>query len=236
MNNDVKIGTGNATGMFYHAPAGTPLPTSLAAALPAAWQLAGDITEDGITYASDKNTENLRNWAKEIKRVVKTEQTDTISAPIMDTTEETLKLMLGAENVTVTQASATHGKVVDAHLTTADLPEPEAFLFLMKDGDDLLAIGASRAQITDVADVNFAPGEGITWTATITGEGDGFHLILDDTQTTEGTMYALTSDETFQAGKTYYLRSGEAGAYTYTAATVVVGVAVPAATYYELEE
>lgn len=41
--------------------------------------------------------------------------------------------------------------------------------------------------------------------------------------------YALTADETFQTGKTYYTKDDD----TYTAATVTVGEAVTADTYYE---
>lgn len=46
-------------------------------------------------------------------------------------------------------------------------------------------------------------------------------------------VYALTKDETFQAGKTYYTRSGSSGSYVYTAATQNVGASVTASTYYE---
>lgn len=45
--------------------------------------------------------------------------------------------------------------------------------------------------------------------------------------------YALTTDTTFQESKIYYTRSGSAGSYTYTAATVTTGEVVTASTYYE---
>lgn len=45
----------------------------------------------------------------------------------------------------------------------------------------------------------------------------------------ETVRYILTADETFQQGKTYYTKDGD----TYTAATVTVGEAVTADTYYE---
>lgn len=44
--------------------------------------------------------------------------------------------------------------------------------------------------------------------------------------------YTLTTDTTFQNGVTYYTRSGTSPDYTYTAATVTVGAAVTADTYY----
>ena len=46
---DVKLGLGLATGMFYHATAGTALPTDPTAAIPAAWTHVGDVTNEGIT-------------------------------------------------------------------------------------------------------------------------------------------------------------------------------------------
>jgi hypothetical protein len=48
--------------------------------------------------------------------------------------------------------------------------------------------------------------------------------------------YELTDDLTFQAGKTYYLQQGDSAPYTYVPATVVVGLDVPANTYYQLAE
>ena len=60
------------------------------------------------------------------------------------------------------------------------------------------------------------------------------------TDSTELTMadvsnkYVLTSDTTFESGKTYYTRTGTDNYYKYTAASVTVGDTVPADTYYEL--
>ena len=186
MTNETKLGIGLATGMFFHAPAGTALPDYPAAQLAEAWEEVGDITEDGIVLATDKNTENLKNWAKVIKRVIMTDHTETIQAPIMDTTEESLKVVVGEDNVQVTPANAQHGKIVKANLSDGNLPEPEAFLFLMKDGDDMIAIGAEKAQISGVDNVSFAPNSGITWGVTITAMEDGFQLIMDDGQKTGG--------------------------------------------------
>ena len=61
-----------------------------------------------------------------------------------------------------------------------DLPEEEAFLWLMKDGDAMIAIGCERGQVTATENVSFAPGGAINWTPTITGLDDGFQLIMDE--------------------------------------------------------
>ena len=169
---DVKLGLGLATGMFYHASAGTALPTDPTAAIPAAWTHVGDVTNEGITLAMDKSVENLRNWANVIKRVIMTEHTETIQAPIMDTTEEVLKTVLGEDNVT------TANDVTTVNLSAASLPPEEAFLFVMKDGDDMIMIGCTNGQVTEVDNVTFAPESAINWIPTITAMGDGFKMIM----------------------------------------------------------
>lgn len=170
---DTKLGIGLATGMFYHAPENTALPTTLSGSLAAAWTKVGDITQDGITLNTDKSVETLRNWALTVKRVIMTEHTETIDAPIMDTTQEVLETILGEDNVTVAS------NVITANLSAGSLPDPEAYLFLMKDGDDLMAIGCTSGQISALASVNFQPGGAIVWTPTITAMGDGFVFIME---------------------------------------------------------
>lgn len=176
-----KLGTGLSTGMFYHAPAGTALPTYPAEELDAAWKHVGDVTDAGITLATDKSTTVLRNWANVVKRVIMTEHNETIQSPIMDTTEESLKATLGSANVTTTDAvEGQHGKLINANLSGADLPPEEAFLWLMKDGDTMIAIGCTNGQVTTVDNVSFAPNNAINWIPTITALGDGFQMIVDE--------------------------------------------------------
>ena len=175
---DVKLGTGLATGMFFHAPAGTALPTYPAEELGAAWKEVGDVSDAGITLATNKSTTVLKNWANVVKRVILTDHNETIQAPVMDTTEESLKTVVGEKNVTTTAAATGHGKLVKVNLSDGDLPEPEAFLWLMKDGDDLIAIGCTNGQVTAVDNVSFAPNSAINWTPTITATGAGFQLIV----------------------------------------------------------
>ena len=172
---ETKLGTGRATGMFYHATAGTALPTDPSTSLAAAWTEVGDVSDAGITLALNKTSTNLRNWANVIKRVILTDHSETVQAPIMDTTEESLKTVVGSKNVTKS------GGVVTVNLSDGDLPAEEAFLFVMKDGDDLIMIGCSYGQVTAVENVAFQPGSAINWTPTITATGDdGFKLIMKE--------------------------------------------------------
>lgn len=177
---DTKMGNGLASGMFYHAPVGTELPTSPYEALSKEWKKVGDVSDAGITLTTEKSTTNLKNWANVVKRVILTDHSEKVQSPIMDTTEEVLKTVLGKENVTTTEATKTHGRLVSASLS-GGLPKEEAFLWLMKDGDDMIMIGCSKGQIMSMADITFASGSAITWNPTITALGDsGMQIIMDN--------------------------------------------------------
>ena len=179
-SNNVNLGIGLATGMFYTAPAGTALPASPLDTLPADWTQAGAITADGITWSTGKDSEPLRNWAKETERLVGSDEGGSVTAPMMYTTEETLKTIFGADNVTVTPATATNGKIVSVTVAPGVSASPMAFLFIMKDGDDMLMLGTEKGIVREVGDITFAPTEGITWEVTI--EAAAWTFAKDDGQ------------------------------------------------------
>lgn len=181
---DTKLGIGLATGMFYHAPAGTALPTDPAATIPVTWEKVGDVSIDGLSLTFDKTTTDLRNMANVVKRTIMTEHAESVQATIMDTTEESLKTVLGASNVTVVAATTTHGKQITAALSQSTLPSEEAYLFVMKDDDDMMMLGTSKGQIDSMDAITFAPGESINWKPTIKGLDAGWKIIMDDGQTT----------------------------------------------------
>ena len=171
---DVKLGIGRATGMFYHAPAGTALPASPTEQIPATWKNVGDITSDGILFSNSKDSTKLKNWANKIKRTAMNDHSETVKGSVMDTTLEALKTVLGESNVVKSNNTVT------ASLSNGDFPPPEAFLFVMKDGDDIMMLGCTQGQIIEMDDVTFAPGSAITWSPTIEGQEDGWKFIYED--------------------------------------------------------
>ena len=99
-SNKVNLGIGLATGMFYTATAGTALPsypgdsTGLSG-----WTEVGAATADGITWSTGKDSDPIRNWAKEIERLVASDEGGTVQAPLMYTEKKTLETIFGASNV-----------------------------------------------------------------------------------------------------------------------------------------
>ena len=162
--NAVNLGIGLATGYFYHAPANTALPTSASTAPGTGWTEVGYIAQDGITWNTGRSSEPLKDWANKIRRQLQSESTGTVAAPIISTTAEVLTTIFGEDAVT----EAT-GKVT-ATVTEGAVSGEEAFLFLIKDGDDAIMLGTTNGYITALDDINFAPGNAITWNATISAD------------------------------------------------------------------
>lgn len=180
---NVNLGIGMATGMFYTAPAGTALPATPSTAPGSAWTNAGAITADGITWATGKDSEPLRNWAKETERLVSSEEGGTVTAPMMYTNETTLKTIFGEDNVEVTPATSESGKVISVTVEPGVSASPMAFLFIMKDGTDMIMLGTSKGIVREIGDITFVPSEGITWEATI--EAASWTFAKDDGTPTE---------------------------------------------------
>ena len=180
-SNNVNLGIGYASGMFYVAPSGTTLPSYPSDDL-TSWELAGAVTADGITWSTGKDSEPLRNWAKEVERLVASDEGGTVQAPLMYTNEKTLDVIFGSDNVTVTAADSNHGALVSVTVAPGVSASPCAFLFIMKDGEDMLMLGTSNGIVRDVDDISFSPTEAITWTATI--EAASWKFLKDNGQVT----------------------------------------------------
>ena len=179
--NNTNMGVGRATGMAYRAPANTALPTTPSATLDPAWEEIGAVSEDGITWGTGKDATPLKNWAKRIVRVISQDESGKVQVPFIDTTADTLKTIFGDDTVTETAATSEHGKVVSVTVEPGVSAPPAAYLFLMKDGDDLIMLGTSNGTITDLDDISFAPNDAIVYNTTI--ESDSWTYCKDDGQT-----------------------------------------------------
>lgn len=179
-SNNVNLGIGLATGMFYTAPAGTALPTSPLDTLAADWTEAGVITADGADWDTGKDSDALRNWAKEVERLVSSDEGGTVQTSIMETTKRALEVIFGAGNVTYTAADATHGNITSVTVAPGVSAPPMAFLFLMKDGDDAMLLGTSKGIVRDLDTVGFKSTDAIEWGITI--EAASWTFTKDDGQ------------------------------------------------------
>ena len=179
-SNNVNLGIGAATGMFFHAPSGTALPAYPTESLGADWTEVGYISADGITWHHGRSAEPLKDWSNSIRRQLQSDATGTVSAPIISTTNEVLDTLFDSANVTSAAATTAHGALDSVQVKEGVMSGEEAFLFLMKDGDDTMMLGTTKGFITNLDDVSFAPGSVITWNATVSA--DAWTFMKDDGQ------------------------------------------------------
>lgn len=179
-SNAVNLGIGAATGMFFHAPKGTALPAFPSDTLSEDWTEVGFIAQDGITWHHGRSAEPLKDWSNSIRRQLQSDSTGTVAAPVISTTAEVLKTIFGEDNVATETANQQHGNLVSVEVKEGVMSDEEAFLFLMKDGDDSFMLGTTNGFITNLDDVTFAPEGAITWNATVSA--DAWKFMKDDGQ------------------------------------------------------
>lgn len=181
MTNEVNLGAGNASGMFFHAPKGTPLPAFPTEELDAAWKEIGVVSEDGITWHHGRSAEPLKDWSNTIRRQIQSTDDRTVAVPVISTSAEVLKTIFGDENIVEVAATTDHGNLVSVEVKEGTMSGEEAFLFLMKDGDDAFMLGTTSGFVTALDDITFVGNAPINWNATVSG--NGWKFMKDDGQT-----------------------------------------------------
>lgn len=173
VTNSVNIGRGRATGMFLTAAADTALPSTLTEAALTAWgTVVGYISDAGMTLNLSRDKENIKDWSNTVRRVVLTDHEETASGSCISTDATSLTALFG------TSAVATTGTTTTVSLSKGELPPAAAFLFVMVDGDDIIAYGCKNGQIAVTDNVSFAPGEAIEWPFEVTAMGDDGMVLI----------------------------------------------------------
>lgn len=186
---DVRIGLPDqkTTGAILNAPIGTTLPATAADTLDNAFVGNEYVSEDGLTLAPSVSTQDIKDWSGSVVRKILESFDGTLSWTMISTNENSLGVAFGAEHVTTTAASSSHGKQVKAKLG-AHLPEERSFVFLMKDGDARIMILVPRGQVTEVSEVTFSSTAAVGWGVTLScypdEEGESIYIMTDDGATT----------------------------------------------------
>lgn len=165
--NMVTAGKPKTTGAVYRAPRGTTLPTDATTSLQTAFKSLGYISEDGITNANTKSSEEIKEWGGAVVMTVQTESKASFEMTFIESLNtEVLKLVYGDSAVTETSGAIT---------VSADSSEATAQCFVIE-----MVVGGNRAQrivipngkVSEVGDVSFKSGEAVGFTVTISALPD----------------------------------------------------------------
>ena len=189
-NADVRVGAPDqkVTGAIKHAPKGTAIPaltdiTKAAVTLNQAFTGDEYVSQDGLTLAPSMSTTEIKDWSGATVRKVLESFDGTLSWTMISTNAGALAIAFGSAHVTTVAATQTHGAQVQATLG-AYLPEEQAWVFLMKDGDARIVIAVPDGQITEVGEVTFASNAAVGWNVTLScypdANGNSIYIMTDD--------------------------------------------------------
>ena len=191
-NTEVRVGAPDqkVTGAIKHAPVGTTLPdlsdiTQAAVTIDEAFTGDEYVSEDGLTLSPSRSTTEIKDWSGATVRKVLESFDGTLSWTMISTNAGALSIAFGSNHITTVDATAGHGAQVKAALG-AYLPEEQAWVFLMKDGDARIIIVVPDGQITEVGDVTFASNAAVGWQVTLScypdANGNSIYIMTDDGQ------------------------------------------------------
>lgn len=187
---DVRIGAPeqSVTGAIKHAPIGTTLPTlsNIAkAGVTLDNAFSGDeyVSQDGLTLTPAISTADIKDWSGATVRKVLDSFDGTLAWTMISTNAGAMGVAFGAEHVTTSAATTTHGAQVRVELG-AHLPESQSWVFLMKDGDARIVIVVPNGQVTSVGEVTFAANAAVGWNVTLScypdASGQSIYIMTDD--------------------------------------------------------
>lgn len=170
----IGAGTPNiaVTGGVLAGPPTAPLPTSASATIDALIKPLGYVSEDGLEAQGERSVNSIKDWNADIIAQLQTEHSVRFSLTLYGAwDEDVLKEVFGAENVTVTPATPTTGKLITVNETGSVLPQ-RTWIFDMKNGDKKLRIVVPNAKVTEVQERSFVAGELAGFQVTVEGFKD----------------------------------------------------------------
>lgn len=103
-----------ARGGICRAPLGTTIPTDARTALDAAFKKQGYVTTDAVTQTVNRTAEDELAWGNVTVDTHETEYGVVLTFTLMESSNaETLKSIVGDDNVIVTPATADHGNLIE---------------------------------------------------------------------------------------------------------------------------
>jgi hypothetical protein len=164
----IGAGTPNiaVTGGVLAGPLGSPVPTTAAATINAAIKPLGYVSEDGLEPQGERTVNAIKDWNADIIAQLQTEHSVRFSLTLYGAWDEVLTEIFGADNISVTPATPSSGKLITVTETGSSLPN-RIWIFDMKTGDKKLRIVLPNAKVSEVTERAFVAGELAGFQATV---------------------------------------------------------------------
>ena len=158
----------NPAGAVYYGPITLAAPTSATADLPVGLLDVGYISDEGVTNANGRTSEDVKAWGGDTVLSTQTEKTDRFTFTMLEVLNvNVLKAVHGEENVSGTLETGISVKVnakeLDYHMWIIDM--------ILK-GGVLQRMVIPNAKIVEVADVTYTDSGATGYQVTLSAEPD----------------------------------------------------------------
>ena len=145
------------TGEVYVGPTSATAPTTASSTL-TGFSSLGYVSADGVEFASDKSTNQIRAWQNaDLVREVITEGTVTYSFALLETTEDTIELYFGSAMV--------DGKI---QLNPVNTGGRKSFVIDVVDGTKVIRHYIPAGEVLSVEAQTIQNGEAVSYGVTLT--------------------------------------------------------------------
>lgn len=147
------------TGGVLAGPLTAPVPTTAIAAIDAAIKPLGYVSEDGLEAQGERTVNAIKDWNADIIAQLQTEHSVRFALTLYAAwDEDVLAVVFGAENLTVTPATPSSGKLIRVKETGSVLPNL-VWIFDMKTADKKLRIVVPNGKISETTERAYVAGE-----------------------------------------------------------------------------
>lgn len=172
---NVSTGKPKVSGSIYRAARTSSLtvPTSASASLSSDYKCLGYISEDGVTNDLSMETDKVKAWGGDTVLVFQTDKNDTFKFKLLETlSEDVLKAIFGASNVTVTAATTTAPKSITINVNSEEQEEAVWVIDMIMRGNNPKRIVIPYGKITEMGEITYKDDEAVGYDVTITGAAD----------------------------------------------------------------